>query len=501
MILLIAIIFLVVFSNSFLLDPDLGWHLSLGKEIVDKHSFVTHFDGYNYFADLSRIDHEWLSNVLFYEINKYLGYPGLMLFFGIILFATVWLLYKILNKTLRSRSAALFLLFFTMLPFLSNYGIRVQFILVFGLVLLLYIKNFISSVTKRSLFYFFIVLVINNLHGGFITLVPAILLLELDIFRQKVPVKIRVQQYLSISIALIVPLFLNPLGIEYIRLLLSYGNGTYQDYIAEWAPIYSFPIVFNIIPLIIPLSVFVFTLTFNKFFSKLYWNEIILLLIYGYLGIAHVRQFPILIVSAAPIAAKAILDLRTVLKTNKSLRSFSILYVGIITLILLTYRCNLFSSVFVPHKWQEGFSTNNGYPIAATAYISHNHPVSGNFLNPYDWGGFISWTHPELHIFIDGRGPEKLIDDKTSIIQEDMNFFSTDKSKIENKLQQYDISYILVQKPRGLDRFDSYLLSVFGGKNLVSIYNENNLEKYLESNPSWQNVYEDEISQVFFLKK
>ncbi|MFA5158316.1 MAG: hypothetical protein WC451_03990 [Patescibacteria group bacterium] len=488
MFLILSILIATILTRSFFLDPDLGWHLYLGKEIVEKKSLVTTFIGYNHFAMLERPDHEWLSNIVLYEIDKYFGFIGLFVLFAGLLIITVWLLYKIIQKYLPNKAAVIFLLIFILLPQATNFGIRVQYILVFALVVLLYIKLFIKNPKERAYLYFFFSIILNNLHGGYITLLPAILLLELDLFDGK-KIKENLINYAIVACSLIIPVIINPYGFDYFKLLINYGGSYYRDHIQEWTSIASFPWMSKILTIYIPLSVLLFAFTIDKYQRKIRYFEAIMLVIYGYLGVRYIRQFPIFAILAAPIVARAITSFDKSVKPGLVFKKLALTFS---VMIVLALSAEVFYSFRPSYDKSLGLPVL-GYPVKAADFIAKNHPKKGLFFNNYDWGGFLVWSHPELKIFIDGRGPEKLINGKTSILEEYNNFYSQDRIYTRSKLEQYQISYVLLKKPEKNSPLDLYVLNLFDQK-----IGTNALLEYLIASPDWKKVYEDDISEVYF---
>src|SRR5271163_4158038 len=74
-------------------DPDLWWHLRTGQMIVDT-GHVPHSDPFSFTrAGHAWVAHEWLSEVVFYELWKRGGAPALIVFSAIITTAGFMLLY------------------------------------------------------------------------------------------------------------------------------------------------------------------------------------------------------------------------------------------------------------------------------------------------------------------------------------------------------------------------------------------------------------------------
>src|SRR5262249_23622713 len=65
-------------------DPDLWWHLRTGQLILET-SHIPHTDPFSFTRTGSPwVAHEWLSEVAFYEIWKYTGATGLIVFSAVV---------------------------------------------------------------------------------------------------------------------------------------------------------------------------------------------------------------------------------------------------------------------------------------------------------------------------------------------------------------------------------------------------------------------------------
>jgi len=240
---------LMSFPLFFTIDPDFGWHIYLGKWMYAHHQLVQTLVGYNYFSNRTLIDHQWLSDLIFYQVFHYFGYGALIVLSAVALFTTVALLYKILrlqaNQLISLFVCSLFLLSYTV-----AYGVRIQLLLFLGAALFLYVYHFIKHSYFRFFWYALILIVGNNLHGGFIVLALIPILLELS---AAVRGKITYKTFFVGLLIIIGALFVNPNGIAYWHLMHDYlVDGYYQQHIAEWLPIYAMPIYW---PVVISLTI------------------------------------------------------------------------------------------------------------------------------------------------------------------------------------------------------------------------------------------------------
>jgi len=162
------------------LDPDLGWHLQTGQQIVStlKLPQTNQID----FPVLGQkwIDHEWLSNIVIYEVYSHFGYLALT-----ILFAIIWLaIFVLLNWWLKNRvlkdkfhlGLIMFLEIFGALAIAPHIGVRIQMISTLGLLATIIITNRYqtNSHWPKLLWLIPLFYLWANLHAGFLagTIVP-----------------------------------------------------------------------------------------------------------------------------------------------------------------------------------------------------------------------------------------------------------------------------------------------------------------------------------------
>src|SRR5579864_272714 len=74
-------------------DPDLWWHLRTGQWIVET-GHIPHADPFSFTrAGQAWVSHEWLSEVVFYELWKHAGAAALIVFSAVVTAAGFMLLY------------------------------------------------------------------------------------------------------------------------------------------------------------------------------------------------------------------------------------------------------------------------------------------------------------------------------------------------------------------------------------------------------------------------
>jgi hypothetical protein len=481
------------------LDPDFGWHLFLGQKMSESHALITKAIGYNYFQDLSIPDHEWLSDLILYQLYEKFGYWSLILITLLGCLILGLLIIKIVKTNARlATSRMIGCLTVATALFFTFDGIRVQYLLFLAVAIFILVKNVIKQFRMRLLLYFLLVAVGNNLHGGIITLLPVPFLLELDLsFLRKDYKKIIVKIFILV-ITLVLALMINPNNISYWQLIDSYATNSYYLFnIEEWLPIFSFPI--NIWYLTI-MGLIIFFLTIDSYFKKIPRNELLLICFFSLLGIIFSRYFPIAVIVVLPAFVRSIDNFfitTRITKKTQSLFVFIPLFF-IISAILINLRISR-------DAWSEPFN-NDSYPKKAVAFMIENQTCqnSGNFLNPYDWGGYLVWANQKQKVFIDGRGPQTIAPESTnkSILEIRNDFESHNPKIIEENIIRYNISCAMVDtRRRSLHKFDFLNIWILKQKKLTeNDMNKNYLLLYLENSENWEEVYRDEIS-VLFRKK
>jgi hypothetical protein len=480
------------------LDPDFGWHLSLGKEMVQSKHLIENFTGYNYFANLFTIDHQWLSDILLYLSYRYIGYWFLALIFFLISFITFLLLYKnIILSKIHSSIAGILVATSLLTASMVFCGIRLQYLLLLATVLLPYIFKVVKPFWLRLVYYFIIFALGSNLHGGFLTLAPIPFLLEISVMDFHRTSKVgSLKKMGMLCLILLLSFCTSPYGAEYWKFMMSYWSSPYyRTHIAEWLPIYAFPL--HWLQVMIPLSLALFFLTIDKYWKKINKIELLMLLLYLYLGITSLRAFPVFIFLAAPYIGTAISNLFVSLNVNfNKIKYFSLAVFIAVAIFLIK------GAVAIDFN-KDGFELDKSYPEKALDYVSENTLDHGNLLNDYGWGGYQVWTHPELKVFIDGRNPNPFVDGKKTILEVYSIFFNGSNEEIESNFLKYDISMIILRKsePLNIGKTENFFYSKLAGIDLNAYSEQTNLENYLDSSSVWQMMYTDSLAEVWSKKQ
>ncbi|MGA7631490.1 MAG: hypothetical protein WCB11_12030, partial [Terriglobales bacterium] len=156
------------------IDPDLWWHLRTGQWIVES-GHIPHSDPFSFTrAGHAWISHEWLSEIIFFELYKHAGAPALIVFSAIITTFGFMLLYLRCLPGGQNRHWAAAATALAALASAPSFGARPQMFTFTLASLLLFLVERGESRPKLLLWIPPLFLLWLNLHGGF-ALGPALL--------------------------------------------------------------------------------------------------------------------------------------------------------------------------------------------------------------------------------------------------------------------------------------------------------------------------------------
>ena len=461
-----GLIFLMMFVACLrVIDPDLGWHLRIGQQILETKS-APHLDNLSWsMAGHEWVDHEWLTNafmVFLYNHGLWWLTVFIFTFLAFLPFA-VWL------KRFSGMPETLLIVFLAVLAG-SYAAVRPQLISFFFLFALLEILMSKSKVARAAAPLLF--LLWANLHAAFI-----MGLVVLAIF-----VAITRRDYLVLA-ASVLATFINPYGAglygEIFRVSLSPETARY---INEWAsPLFVAP------GLSLPLGLLFFcclTLLFGiliflaVYYRKRYHPALLIattLLAVGYAK--TLKMGPLFFVLAVPFFAAGFDYVRAdVKKAHGTIPFQKKMLAAAWTLVAL----------FLVFNYQSKSDNRlaSEYPDGAIQFLRQESVQNqvGRLFNEYGWGGYLEWQLPEVKVFIDGRMPHWVARDGSSAMRDYVKVFYP-KSKSDWQWQEVFAAR----------QIDTALI-----RNCEPIKRDCSLQKALEGN-SWKVVYKDDAAVV--LKK
>ncbi|MCK4553702.1 hypothetical protein KAU19_01945 [Candidatus Parcubacteria bacterium] len=356
-ILFYILVFVFLLKNSYnYLDPDLGWHLKVGEQILTEKQ-VPDINYYNYTLNGQKwVDHEWLSNAIMFWLYDNFGYLSLNLFFAFIVlliliiqnvfiqkyFLTPHLLggdylkHTTENNNIKSKNrlkGAGFIAIFQLLGLFAiapHIGVRVQEITLLNLLLLLIIiyhyqknKNYKILFWLPFLFYFWACLHAGFLIGLFVLFFwISAKLVELIIHKYKSWQFIDFNSILNLKQIKIFSFFaalsilatcLTPYGLKLYLFLSDYKNTYYLKHIQEWLPIHYLPIMlwqllYSAIAATVIILLIIFSFKKNKgegeatqCLARHWVAQIAISLLFLFLAFKSKRHFPLLFIVSFPM--------------------------------------------------------------------------------------------------------------------------------------------------------------------------------------------------------
>ena len=456
--LLLGVLFIFFISIRPPIDPDMGWHLRDGEYLFAHNFEVAHRDIFSFtMPDFPLIMHEWGTDIIMYFIYANWGLLALSLFFAAVttlafLLATFGVSARREHKVIDAMLAVI-----ASLPIV---GVRPQMVNLLGLALTIYLVfRLRANQNFRGIYFLPLIFAVwVNTHGGFaigLFFLGVYLAVELgksilanimrkrkrEIFR-KVSEKILLASLnfkIWLRLAILAGLsalatLLNPYGWRvYIEIFTTIFDQYAKKTISEWMPVtIQNPMSWQFY---IYLSLFAILLLFS--WRRLDWTYFIVAIPFLYLGFSSWRHMPVFLIVSTPLWVNIVESI----SGKELLRLVSRWWILAILCfsIILVARQQL--NLAVPKALSMEKLAENSYPLEAVEYLKV-HPVSGNMLNEYNWGGFLIWQYPEKKVFIDGRMPSWRRGD-FRIFESFNKIMSADKDW-SDELAKYDVSFALV---------------------------------------------------------
>jgi len=381
------------YMRHFIHDPDIWWHLSVGRTLVESRQFLWADSFSHTMAGTPWINFEWLSQIGayflihsggisgFYFAKVFLGMLCLFLFGfclwrvgarHLILLATFWFGYKILQVRLCARIELATLLLMTIFVFLS---IRVKSL---------------SSSQLRLVPWLFSGLMILwvNLHGGFIYGIGMIVMFTVGAYWSRYPEKIKkiwVRSVVGVCLAALI----NPFGINLITVFVQHAVDFSRDpgLISEWerpslrqAPF--FWICFG-------LNGFAIAWVFLKRKRDLlFWVPNVLL--FSLWGSRYLRNTAYLAFVAVPFLTCCLMGIK----------SKPFLKRGVVVVLMLFL---MVDKQYFTKNLTKGLVDGRLFPVKASRFLTENN-ISGRMYNSFRFGGFLNWVlKGREKVFMDGR--------------------------------------------------------------------------------------------------
>lgn len=468
-----------------LVEPDFGWHLRAGLDLIAQGWIVPETDPYSHtMPDWRWVEHAWLTDGLLgllYRSLDPVGELGVIVLFGLVTALAWWVAAGLASVPQTYRLAAMVASLWVALPFL---GARTQLVSLLGLAVLMRVWQQIQRGHRHwngalpPLF-----LLWANLHGGFTAGLFLLSLFVLGSLCARIcadhwpaltawlnePVltwaDLR-QVMLAFGIAAAVTC-LNPYGWWlYVEIYDSLTDRFMIDTLREWQPVsfqgwagqaYGFYLV----------GLAFLIAGWYRRVEPVRWMMLVIVLA---LSLLHWRNVSLFLIVSLPLVAELLAP-----ATEACLRAAPVLrtFAGLILFALAIAAASVLSLWAPEHMskvWRSGtaapdYFEQTDYPIEAVRWIrNHHHDVGTRLYNDYGYGGFLLWQLPGKKIFIDGRMPAWRIGNRR--IFQDYVDLNRENSPELSLLDRYGVDWALI--PRG-----------------------SALAQVLETHPGWKVLYVD----------
>ena len=277
--------------------------------------------------------------------------------------------------------------------------------------------------------------------------------------------------------------------------LFSYKNNAYLTIISEWLPQYYYPFLYwqiLYIAIILAIIIISFLLYKNKPKINSVWN-LSLIFLFTILAIKSRRHFLLLFISSLPFVSFFLYEeIKTFLENIKFKKTKLDIFIKTYILLIFLF---VFALLIINIKIIKNPFNHfcNNYPCEALKFIKNDIDLaSAKIFNSYGWGGYLIHEWPEKQIFIDGRLPQKKINNH-SYLEEYLMF--TKKEEMAKKIEEYKIELFILEKIKNkkLNWIDKKIIGV-----KEKTDQKNFLLEFLDRN--YNKIYEDEVSLIYFKK-
>jgi hypothetical protein len=486
------LLFLVIlnFALQPLTEPDFGWHLRTGLDVLQNGWTLPTFDPYSHtMPQWAWVDHAWLTDVLIGGTYSLFGGLGVIVLFGAVTVAAWLLASQMASCGVVFRWIACILSLWVALPYL---GARTQLITLLGLsLLLLLLKRWQAGEVAVRWWIPPLFLLWANLHGGF---TAGLFLFGLIIITNAI-----VRWLASCRIPLIgeldEPLFswpdlkhlifiaflsalvtlLNPYGWRlHGEILDSLSNQFMLDTLQEWQPLSMNGIAGRSYMLyLIGLG-----LTMVLWYRRIEPVRWVIGGVFLMLSLRHMRNIPLFLIISLPLFAELLAhgfeSLQRRLRVGLLVRRMGS-FAGAVVVGGLLFWLGPEHLQHIIHSGSRPaeYFRNTSYPIEAVEWVkTHRDLVGQRLYNDYAYGGFLLWWLPEEKIFIDGRMPAWQRGER-GIFRDYVALTGGDPPDL-TVLKKYSVDWVMVQKMTLLDQ-------------------------ELAREPAWARVYEDRKVAIYLL--
>lgn len=485
----LLLMILVNFALQPLTEPDFGWHLRAGLDLLHNGLTLPALDPHSHtMPDWPWVEHAWLTDVIIGVVyESWAGGFGVILLFGAVAIGA-WLIAAGTASAPRYvRWLVATLSVWVALPYL---GARTQLVSWLGLALLLRLLSHPASFSQRWIPILF--LLWANLHGGFVLGLVLMIVIALALCIEKLLhaewgsrwglvdesglARTNLRRLVILTGVSALVTLVNPYGWRlHGEIIDSLANQFMVDELQEWQPLSLATTAGRGYALYLAVLGGAMCCWYRRY-EPVRWVVWLVFLVFS---LRHMRNVPVFLLISLPLAVEL-----TATAFGRLQRSFGtggpvgargdLLAAAVAAALLLMWEGpdhlhRVVQSGIEPARY---FQTTS-YPIEAVDWIKAHPAQAGTRLyNDYGYGGFLLWWMPEHKIFIDGRMPAWRIGHR-HIFQDYVALTRSEPVDL-SILKKYAVDWALVRQDTPLDHA-------------------------LHREPKWVRVYEDKKVSVYLM--
>jgi hypothetical protein len=459
--LLVGAVFFV--GRSFVVDPDLWWHIKTGQDILATHRWPT-TEPYSFtVAGQPWIAYEWLGEVLLATVNRFGGVRALDVL--LIAVGSAILLALYCYATLRSGNSKAGFVSATILLILASpsFTLRPQMIGYLFLILTLIALERFRQGKPRGLWTLpLLFLLWVNIHGSFIiglgvlfvywaAGLRAFRLGGIEAYPWTAGDRIRLEFVFLLCLAV---LPLTPYGtrVAVYPFDIAFAQPVNVANILEWQPM-PFNMPGGKIFLVLVLLFFALEIAFR---FKWCLEELALFFFGLTMAVLHVRFLLLFVPFFAPLLATV--AARWIPPYERAKDRFALNAILMAVVLAAMFR-------YLPTTANLQKDVAKVFPVQAVEYL-RQHSVPGPMFNTYGFGGYLVYSGQK--VFLDGRGD---VFERGGVLS--------------------DYLHVSTVKPGALTVLDNY-----GVRSCVVSRGEP-LAVLLAASPHWARIYNDDVSELF----
>ena len=487
---LLLVVLIVNFALQPLTEPDFGWHLRTGLDVLHRGMPLPSVDPYSHtMPDWPWVEHAWLTDVLIAKIYSSFGALGVIVLFGAITISA-WLFGAAVSSAgVLSRLLACVLSLWVALPFL---GARTQLVTLLGLALLSWmLKRWHEGNGWVQWWIPPLFLLWANLHGGFLAGLLYLLLvvatttivgwlsdqrivnmgpLHEPVFGWKEVKRLALLTAVSAGLTLV-----NPYGWRlYEEIVDSLSNRFMLETLQEWQPLSMAGLAGRSYALYLAGLGITMALWYRRI-QPVRW---VVGAVFLALSFRHMRNIPFFLIVSLPFCAEVLSEawerLRRRWPSDEAATQRGCLAATVVLALMLWWLGpEHLHRIALSGTSPAEYFKETSYPIEAVQWIQANQDQAGQRLyNDYGYGGFLLWWLPDTKIFIDGRMPAWRSGER-AILRDYMALTGPDPDL--RILTKYSVDWALVRR-------------------------QTPLEEGLAGDAAWRRVYDDHKAAIYRLK-